>query len=188
MRPTGSGTVDPAGSYRVKPPPLLPSATGSYGRRGYIPDDATYATRSFRTRTFFAPYAWRPVVVYRDPYNSFFWWWLLDRSLDDRAYWAYHHRYDMDPARYQALLADNQELRSRVDQLETQQLPRNSTYVPPGLDRDLMYSDQQVAQAYHNRPTRSGTAAFWVLAIPTGLAVGSFFVWLIFFKRWQMAT
>jgi hypothetical protein len=29
--------------------------------------------------------------------------------------------------------------------------------------------------------------AFWVLAVPTGLAVGGFFIWLIWFKRWQTA-
>jgi len=34
------------------------------------------------------PHWYRPVVVYHDPYSRFFWWWLLDRSLDDQAWWA----------------------------------------------------------------------------------------------------
>ncbi len=74
---------------------------------------------------FSIPTTSRPVVIYHDPYNSLFWWWLLDRSLDDRAWWAYHHRYDMDPARYQALVAQDQQLEARVEQLEAQQAPRD---------------------------------------------------------------
>ena len=138
-------------------------------------------------RSYFSPYYTRPIVVYRDPYDSFFWWWLLDRSLDDRAYWAYHHRYDMDPARYQALVADNRELETRIDQLEAQQIARDPSYVPANLDRDLMYSDQYLGRAYSNRPTRSGSIAFWVLAIPTAIGLLIFFVWFVFFKRWQTA-
>ena len=134
------------------------------------------------------PYYSRPVVVYRDPYNSFFWWWLLDRSLDDRAYWAYHHRYDMDPARYDALVAHDRDLDRRIAELEAQQLPRNPNYVPPNVDRDLMYSDQYVARAHANRPTHSGNAIFWVLAIPAFVGMGAFFIWVIFFKRWQVST
>jgi hypothetical protein len=116
-------------------------------------------------------------VTYNDPYNSLFWWWLLDRSLDDRAWWAYHHRYDMDPARYQALIATDQQLEARVP-----------NYAPAGLDRDLMYSDQYVSRAYSNRPTMLGVIAFWVLGVPTALAFVGFFIWLIWFKRWQTAT
>ena len=135
----------------------------------------------------FSPYYYRPLVVYHDPYSSFFWWWLLDRSLDDQAWWAYHHRYDMDPGRYQALMASNQQLESRVAQLEAQQAPRDPSYTPTGLDRDLMYSDRYVTHTYSNRPTTSGSVAFWLLAVPTALAVCAFFVWLIWFKRWQTA-
>ena len=136
----------------------------------------------------FNPYSSRPWVVYHDPYSSLFWWWLLDRSLDDRAWWAYHHRYDMDPARYQALVATDQQLEARVEQLEAQQAPRDPNYVPAGLDRDLMYSDQYVARAYSNRPTMLGVIAFWVLGVPMALAFVAFFIWLIWFKRWQTAT
>ena len=127
-------------------------------------------------------------MSYRDPYSSFFWWWLLDRSFEDRALWTYHHRQDMDPARYQALVATNQDLEQRVGQLEAQQVPRDPNYAPPGLDKDLMYSDRHVEQVYHNRPTVSGRVAFWALAIPLAAGAGCFFIWLLFFKRWQTAT
>jgi hypothetical protein len=127
-------------------------------------------------------------VIYHDRYSSLFWWWLLDRSFDDRAWWAYHHRYDMDPARYQALVASDQQLERRVEQLETQQSPRNPHYVPGGLDRDLMYSDRYVEHTYSNRRTTSGVVAFWLLGIPLALGLSGFSIWLIWFKRWQTST
>jgi hypothetical protein len=145
-------------------------------------------TRPVRLYSVFSPYYSRPWVVYSDPYSSYFWWWLLDRSLDDRAWWAYHHRYDMDPARYDALVASDQQLSARVAQLEAQQAARDPSYTPAGLDRDLMYSDHYVANTYSNRPTRVGVAAFRVLIIAGGAGLFATFIWLIWFKRWQTAT
>jgi hypothetical protein len=186
--PTGSGEAARAPSYRVQPPPIRVSGGSSYQRVVYVPDAVVLSSRPVRIYNVFNPYSSRPWVTYQDPYNSLFWWWLLDRSIDDRAWWAYHHRYDMDPARYQALVASDQQLESRVEQLESQQAPRDPTYTPPGVDRDLMYSDHYVQQAYSNRPTTSGAFAFWLLAVPTALGVTGFFIWLIWFKRWQPAT
>ena len=177
----------PARSYQVRPPPIPVSARSSYRPPIYIPEPGILVTRPARIYTVFNPYATRPYVVYHDPYNSLFWWWLLDRSLDDRAWWAYHHRYDMDPDRYQALLANDQQLQARVDQLESQQAPRDPAYVPAGIDRDLMYSDQYVARAYSNRSTPLGVVSFWALAVPMAAAVCAFFIWLIWFKRWTPA-
>jgi hypothetical protein len=174
-------------SYRVTPPPL-PGTSRSYRQNVYIPDGRVLSTRPVRIYNIFNPYWSRPVVVYRDPYSSLFWWWLLDRSLDDRAWWTYHHRYDMDPARYQALVDSDQQLQARVASLEAQQAPRDPNYVPPTLDRDLMYSDQHIARVYSNRPTAFGAIAFWVLGVPTALGFTGFFIWLIWFKRWQTAT
>jgi len=153
-----------------------------------VPDAYTIWSRPSRIDYWFRPYYSRPVVIYRDPYSSFFWWWLLDRSLDDRAWWAYHHRYDMDPARYQALVANDQQLEARVEQLEAQQVQRDPAFTPAGVDRDLMYTDQYVSRAYSNRPTRVGVVVFWLLAVPTAFGFCGFFIWLIWFKRWQTAT
>ena len=94
----------------------------------------------------------------------------------------------MDPGRYQALIASNQQLETRVAQLEAQQAPRDPSYTPTGLDRDLMYSDHYVAQAYNNRPTRGGSVAFWILGLPLAAGSCAFFIWLIWFKRWQTTT
>ena len=187
--PSGSPRSTPSTpSYRVRSPPLSAPAGNSYRPVVYVPDAGTLSSRPVRIYNVFNPYSSRPWVTYQDPYNSLFWWWLLDRSLDDRAWWAYHHRYDMDPARYQALVANDQQLEARVEQLEAQQAPRDPNYAPPGVDRDLMYSDRYVEQAYSNRPTTMGAVAFWLLAVPTALGVTGFFIWLIWFKRWQTAT
>jgi hypothetical protein len=169
-----------------------PSSSGWRGSSGptvYVPDRVTLSTRPIRIYNVFNPYSYRPWVVYRDPYSSLFWWWLLDRSLDDRAWWAYHHRYDMDPARYDALMATDAQLQARVSQLEAQQAARDPNYVPPGLDgRDLMYSDNYVNRAYSNRSTTLGVIAFWVFGIPMALGICVLLIWLIWFKRWQTAT
>ena len=176
-------------SYRGAAPPVTTPASRSYRRTVYVPDTVVIQTRPTRIWSVYQPYWYRPVVVYHDPYSSFFWWWLLDRSIEDQAWWAYHHRYDMDPSRYQALLANNQQLGARVAQLESQQtVQRDPTYAPTNLDRDLMYSDQYVNQSYSNRPTAGGRVAFWVFAVPTAIACCWFFIWLIWFKRWQTAT
>ncbi len=177
-----------APSYRVQPPPIRVSTGNSYQRVVYVPDAVVLSTRPGRIYNVFNPYSSRPWVTYHDPYNSLFWWWLLDRSIDDRAGWAYHHRYDMDPARYQSLVASDQQLEARVAQLEAQQAPRDPAYTPTGIDRDLMYSDRYVQQTYSNRPTAAGVFAFWVLAVPTALGVTGLFIWLIWFKRWPPAT
>jgi hypothetical protein len=94
----------------------------------------------------------------------------------------------MAPARYQALVSQDQQLEARVQQLEAQQAPRDPNYTPPGVDQDLMYTDRHVERAYSNRPTTAGVVAFWLLAIPLALGVSGFFIWLIWFKRWQPAT
>jgi hypothetical protein len=176
-------------TYRGGAPPVTTPASRSYRRTVYVPDTVVIQTRPTRIWSVYQPYWYRPVIFYHDPYSSFFWWWLLDRSIEDQAWWAYHHRYDMDPARYQALLANNQQLEARVAQLEAQQtVQRDPTYTPTNLDRDLMYSDQYVNQSYGNRPTAGGRFAFWVFAVPAAIACCWFSIWLIWFKRWQTAT
>ena len=94
----------------------------------------------------------------------------------------------MDPGRYQALVANDQQLEERVEALENQQAPRDPDYVPAGLDRDLMYSDHYVARAYSNRRTTAGVVAFWILGVPTAIAVCWLFIWLVWLKRWPTAT
>ncbi|MDB6121614.1 MAG: hypothetical protein JWQ71_607, partial [Pedosphaera sp.] len=195
-----SRTLDPSGNA----PPIIPRSTSptvnsqptSYGgnnysgsyRQTYYPDYQTYSTRSVRIRNYYTPYYSRPVVIYNDNYSSLFWWWLLDRPLEERARWTYYHRNDMDDARYRALVYQDMELDNRVRELEQRQAPIDPDYVPAGMDRDLMYTDKYINRVYHNRPTHNGQIAFWFIIIPTAIGVGGFFIWLIFFKRWQTRT
>lgn len=172
------------------PPPTYTPRTTTirvYHQNVYIPDAVVLSTRPARIRTFFQPYYLRPIVRYNDPYSSLFWWWLLDRSLDDRALWAYNHRYDMDAARYQALLDQDAQLQARVQQLEAQQTPVDPNYVPSGLDPDLMYSDEHLQHVYDTRPTASGQIAFWLFGVPLACGVCFVFIWLMFFKRWNVS-
>jgi hypothetical protein len=90
-----------------------------------------------------------PVIVYNDPYHSFFWYWLLSRNLESQASWTYHHRYVMDQARYNDLVNRNAELAARVNQLEDSKLPRDTSFTPPGIDPDLIYADDYVDAAYN---------------------------------------
>jgi len=71
----------------------------------------------------------------------------LDRSLDDRAYWAYHHRYDMDRRVTRRCWRTTNNSNRASQALEAQQTPRDPAYVPPSLgqeQRDLMYSDNSI--------------------------------------------
>jgi hypothetical protein len=171
---------------RVPPVRSEPVLTEPVRDRVYVPSPQTVATRQTRAAVVFAPYYSQPVVRYQDPYGNLFWWWLLDRTANDRALWAYHHRQDMDQARYQALAARDLEFDSRIRQLEVDQVAADANYVPPDLDRDLMFSDAHVQRAYSNRPTGAGRAAFAIFAGLAALAAGYFLVWLVFFKRWQL--
>jgi hypothetical protein len=201
----GGSTRGPA--YNGPVPPVIPRAQaaplGTGGAGGYAggytrpysqattvwyPDPYSYSTRSVRIRNYFAPYWARPVVVYNDNYSSLFWWWLLDQSLEDRALWVYNHRANMDDARYRALVYQDLALENRVAELEQRQTPVDPNYVPTGMDRDLMYTDKYVNHAYANRPTHNGQIFFWLIMAPTAIAVGGFFIWLVFFKRWQTST
>jgi hypothetical protein len=149
-------------------------------------DRERWANRTYREQETFRDYTTRPPVVYHDPYSTFFWLWLLDRSLDQRAAWAYHHRDDMDPQRYQDLLRRDQKLQGRIEQLEKQGTPPDPGYSPPDLDPDLMYTDDYVQAVYNPEP---GAPVFWsglraLFFALLALAVLAFLVWLIFFKRW----
>jgi hypothetical protein len=158
-----------------------------------------WVNRDYRMRTYYGSYWSRPVVYYNDPYNSFFWWWLLDQSLETRAFWAYNHYDYMDRARYNDLLARDANLRARVEQLEHQQgLTRNPNWAPQNMDYDLMVTDNVATAAYNPVPPPAvpvGVApayhpvsllhVLWVLIkFIMVFAFIAFLIWLVFIKRW----
>lgn len=153
-----------------------------------------WRNREVRERTFYSTYYSRPVVVYHDPYNSFFWYWMLDRSIEQQAMWAYNHRYSMDAARYNELTSRNAELAARVRALEASGAARNPAYQPTGMsDADLMYDKSYVQAAYNpepapvhrqSGPVDAGPVLKVLLYIFLGLAIIALVVWLIFVKKW----
>jgi hypothetical protein len=149
-------------------------------------DYERWANRQSRERQVFGSYSSRPVVVYHDSYSSLFWWWLLSQGLDQRAAWAYNHRSDMDPQRYQDLLRHDQQMAARVKELEAQGTARDSSYSPPGLDPDLMYTDDYVEAVFNPQPDLSFflNGLRFLLTALLVLAALAFLIWLVFFKRW----
>ena len=149
-------------------------------------DHNTYTTRDTRIYNTYSPYYGHPIVVYNDPFNTLFWYCLLDRSLDERAYWAYHHRSEMDDARYKDLLSKDARLEARIKQLEREKLEIDPSYVPSGIDHDLQYSDEYVDGIYnpHENNSEIGTVFMWILAIIVAGIVLWVLVWLIFYKNW----
>jgi hypothetical protein len=153
-------------------------------------DRERYRNREQRRRDTFDPYWSRPVVVYHDPYSSLFWWWLMSQSVQTQAQWAYNHRSAMDEARYRDLLAQNRELEEKVKELEARGEPRNPSYTPPGLEPDLMYTDEYVDAAYNPQappPSSRGGGGMRLLTILAVLLLVGFVVWLVFFKRWNVS-
>lgn len=151
-------------------------------------DPGRWATREQRRRTVFPNPPPRPVVIYQDPFSNWFWWWLLAQDLNTRASWAYHHRSDMDAARFRDLLAKDAQLEKRIHELEAKKEPRDPTYAPPGLDPDLMYDDGFVDAAINPQPPPPPSHSHWLAStvwrILLVLAAMAFFVWLVFIKRW----
>jgi hypothetical protein len=160
----------------------------------------TYVTRDTRVYNAYSHYYGRPLVVYNDPYNSFFWYWMLDRSLDERAMWAYHHQHEMDAARYREMVTKDAALEARIRQLEAQNKGvRDVSYTPRGIDPDLQYSDDFVDAAYNphaehdNTPppvaaTSSGSSGvgkfFYYVFMTLLVGVGIWFVvYLVFLKN-----
>jgi hypothetical protein len=146
-------------------------------------DHERWSNRELRQHNFYQSYYGRPVVVYHDPYSTLFWYYLLDRSIEQQAMWAYCHRADMDAARYNALLSRDARLAGRVAELERQNAARDPNYVLTGMDPDLQYSDEYIDAVYNPRPPPNyvGWTVLWVFI---GLIVIATALYLIFFKEY----
>jgi hypothetical protein len=142
-------------------------------------DESKWVNRQERLQVFNVYHNY-PTVVYSDPYPSYFWWWMLDRSLEERAMWAYCHRADMDKERYRAMLAKDAALESRIKQLERQQVKQDPTYTPKGIDTDLMYSNEYVDAVYNPQMHSSFvTVMLWIF----GLTLAGVIIWAVFFRE-----
>ena len=148
-----------------------------------------YQTRQARADAMYSRYyansALYPPRYYSDYYNPYLSYMLWDRITDHAvlALFLYNHRSTMDSVRYQEMLNRDADLQARVAALEAQNAPRDPNYVPNGIDRDLVYSDNYVQAAY-NPESSSG---FWKILGWCFLGgVGIWLVWFIFFRRPQL--
>lgn len=137
--------------------------------------------RELRNRQTFGRYYGQTTVYrYNDGFNVFFWLWLLDRPRNDRDMWVYNHRDEMDRARYEALLQKDTNLEQRLKELEAQGVKKDPSYVPAGVDRDLMYNDEQVKKIYEESRKPSfpwGWSIFIILFVA---------VVIVFFVRFKV--
>lgn len=153
----------------------------------------TYVTRETRITSFYGPTILTgPVVYYSDPFGPFFYSWLLMQSLDQRAYWTYHHRQQMDDARYREMVTKDVQLETRIRALEQQKVARDPNYVPTAMkdNPDLMYSDQYVNAAYNPQvipppapPNHTGHYVMWFALILMGFVVVGFMIWFVFVRE-----
>lgn len=146
---------------------------------------AKMENRLLRQRQVFGGYYdGRPAPIahyYNDSFNGWFWLWLLDRP-QYHGDWVYHHRDQIDPARFEELKKKDATLEKRIAELEAQGVKKDPSYVPPGIEEDLMYKDEYVKGAYE-KTKKSSFPWFWAVFFP--LLVGSF-VYLFFFHRWKI--
>jgi hypothetical protein len=165
-------------------------------------DSERWAEREIRQRRTYGPYIGMPPVIYHDPFGSLFWWWLLAQNLDTRAHWAYHHRHEMDEARYRELLRKDAQLEEKIRELEQKGVPRDPKYTPPNIDPDQMYTDEYVDAALNPQPRQPHTPTYphaqpgsslrdglrFLARAFVVLAIFAFLIWFVFFKRWGTAA
>ncbi len=192
-------------SQKPKPAPSAPTpsySTPSYSSSGSGPSySSNSGSRTTNNTTVIIDrrpyygnrydyYTSRPVVRYNDPFDSIFWYYLLDQPTDVQALWAYNHRNDMDAARYNALLAQNAALSAQISALEAQNMARNTSYAPPEFDPNVMYASnpspgytQAPAPAYAPSAPMDGRAVFHVFLWIFFIALGAIAVWYIFLRE-----
>lgn len=121
---------------------------------------------------------------YSDPYSAIFFAHLMSMSLQQQAMWAYHHRSEMDNARWQHMVSKNAQLEAEIAKLKSQDVAVDPNYTPKKVDHDLQYSDSYVNAVVGAKPVASPwrQALGWLMAgVLTFLIVIGiiFIVWTI---------
>ncbi len=187
-------------SYETSKPTPLPTYKTSTGQSKPIDTGSPqvskirstdYKSRPVRIRNYYGSryndYASRPAPMFNDAMNAVFWFWLLDQATEDRASYAYNHKAEMDPARYQQMVNNDAKLQAMVQELEKQNLAKDPNWTPKGMDADLQYSDDYVKAVQESSGPSLGTIFKWVLLvflIPTVLA-GLIWVGVCFVRWWK---
>lgn len=127
-------------------------------------DSGRYYERPQRHYTTYTTYYSRPAptIFYSDPFNHYFYWWMLDRSLDQQALWVYNHHSRIDRERLTSMYAQNKDLEARVKQLEAEKNGvRDESWTPDGMDADMMYTDEYVDAAFNPQVKSAGVSVPW---------------------------
>jgi hypothetical protein len=143
--------------------------------------------RQLRSQQRYDSYYSRPqpccYTGYHDPFNNvFFWMWLMGQPSHDRDRWVYNHRDNLDARRYAELQREDADLERRMQALEAQGTKRDASYVPPGLDRDLMYDDEHI-KAVQEQQEGDGFPWGTTILIVFGVVAVIGVVYLVFFVR-----
>ena len=131
-------------------------------------------------------YSYPQAVHYNDPYSTFFTLWLLDRSLDTQARWVYNHQGTDTQQRIDDLYNKNAALRAKVKELEDKKEVKDPTYVPDGIDTDLMYDDDYVEAAKSSNSSISFGDVCTVFSTVLILCFFASVIYFIFFHKMKI--
>lgn len=179
--------------------PIKPDSPHVQTVRKYVTHER-YVTYDNRASTFYGPYYSAP-QPYNDFFSPFLMGYLLSSAINshDRATWVYHHRDQMDEARYKELLAKDAELKARLDALEKEKKARDPNYVLPTMkdNPDLQYSKdfvnasynpQEVAEEDSDEGSGAGTVFMWIFIVLIVLILLTLFVYYFFIKDYKYGT
>lgn len=116
--------------------------------------------------------------------------WLADRSAHDQAIWIHNHRDQIDDDRYRELVNQNAQLAAEMNSLKN--YPKDPNYVPPGMQRDLMYVDATPSPTPTATITPTPVPAAqedtsntgnWIAGTILAVLAGSLLVWFVFYRK-----
>lgn len=120
--------------------------------------------RELRERQFYSRYYnySRPTIIYHDNFNYLFWYMLLEMNQRDRDMWVYNHRAEMDQARFDELKAKDADMENRLRAMEQAGVKQDTSYVPAGVDPDLVYTKEHVEKVMAVPEENSSHVWIWV--------------------------
>jgi hypothetical protein len=129
---------------------------------------------------------WHYHTYSNDPFNPMLTGYLLAK-LTEPSYapyasrYVYNHWYEFDPVRREELLRENGALRAQLASYEAQGMPRDASYVMPGVDADLVYNDQAATRLY--TPVYAGPSLLKVFIVIVAVAGVASVVYFVFFHE-----
>ncbi len=167
--------------------------------RNYVTHER-YVTYDNRASSFYGSYYGTP-HYYSDPFSPFLFGYLMSSAINshDRALWMYHHRDQMDEARYREMLAKDAKLEAEIAALKAKNVAVDPNYTPDGMDQDLMYNKDFVNASlgvdqgydpYAGIPAASsggsgaGTVFLWIFGLLFVVVVVGFVGYALFVKEY----